>query len=146
EKYGIEAVAAKEPREAVEDMDLVVTAGPILLKPYAAVKPGWLKPGAFASMVDYDSAWDRAALAEIDKFTTDDVPQLEYYRSEGYFQEIPPIYADLGELAAGLKPGRQSATERTVGCNLGLAIDDMATAAIIYHRARHMGLGQWLEA
>ncbi|HEX9118240.1 MAG TPA: ornithine cyclodeaminase family protein, partial [Anaerolineae bacterium] len=131
EKYGIEAVAAKDPRGAVEDMDLIVTAGPIFLKPHNAVKAGWLKPGAFASMVDYDSSWDRAALAEIDKFTTDDIAQLEYYRTEGYFQNIPPIYAELGELAAGFKPGRQSATERTVGCNLGLAIDDMATAAII---------------
>jgi ornithine cyclodeaminase/alanine dehydrogenase len=146
ETYGIDASVAREPRAAVEGMDLVVTAGPILLQPHATVKVGWLKPGAFASLVDYDSAWDRAALAEIDKFTTDDVPQLEYYRSHGYFQDIPPLYSDLGELVAGKKPGRQTATERTAGCNLGLAIDDMATAPLVYRSARHNGLGTWLEA
>ena len=33
-----------------------------------------LDAGAFASMVDYDSFWDGAALQEVDKFCTDDVP------------------------------------------------------------------------
>jgi ornithine cyclodeaminase/alanine dehydrogenase-like protein (mu-crystallin family) len=30
-------------------------------------------------------------------------------------------------------------------CNLGLAMDDMATAPIIYRRAREMEIGTWLE-
>jgi ornithine cyclodeaminase/alanine dehydrogenase len=29
--------------------------------------------------------------------------------------------------------------------NLGLAMDDMATAPIIYRRAQEMGVGTWLE-
>jgi ornithine cyclodeaminase/alanine dehydrogenase len=32
-----------------------------------------------------------------------------------------------------------------MACNLGLAMDDMATAPIIYRRAREMGIGTWLE-
>ena len=124
--------------------DLVVTAGPILKVPHATIKAGWLEEGAFASAVDYDTYWDRAALKEASKFCTDDVPQLEYYRSIGYFQSIPPIYASLGELVTGQKPGRETATERTIGCNLGLALDDMATAPIIYRRAMERGIGTWL--
>ena len=35
-------------------------------------------------------------------------------------------HADLGELVSGKKAGRESAEERTIACNLGLAMDDMA--------------------
>lgn len=81
---------------------------------------------------------------EVDKFCTDDIPQLEYYRTQGYFQNIPPIYADLGELVTGRKPGRESPKERTIACNLGLALDDMAVAPLVYQRALEKGLGTWL--
>jgi ornithine cyclodeaminase/alanine dehydrogenase-like protein (mu-crystallin family) len=78
-------------------------------------------------------------------FCTDDAPQLEYYRSLGYFKEIPPIYASLGELVAGKKSGRESASARTMTCNLGLALEDMATAPIVYKRALERGAGAWLR-
>ncbi len=142
--WNMEIVKAKTPREAVEGMDLIVTAGPILHKPHATIKAGWWKPGAFASLVDFDSYWDGPAMNEADKFCTDDIPQLEHYRSIGYFQDIPPIYASLGELVAGKKPGRQSPQERTIACNLGLALDDMAVAPIVHRRAVDRGIGTWL--
>jgi ornithine cyclodeaminase/alanine dehydrogenase-like protein (mu-crystallin family) len=123
---------------------MVVTAGPILKKPHKTIKPGWLDKGAFASLVDYDSYWEAAALKEADKFCTDDLKQFDYFRTFGYFQDVPPIHADLGELVAGIKPGRESAEERTMACNLGLALDDMAVAPTIYNRALDMGIGTWL--
>ena len=144
ERWGLEVTVVSNPREAVTGCDMIVTAGPILKHPHATIKAGWMDAGAFASMVDYDSYWDAGALQEVDKFTTDDVPQLEYYRSVGYFQSIPPIHASLGELVTGAKPGRQSAVERTIACNLGLALDDMATAPIVFRRAMERELGTWL--
>ena len=144
ERLGVDVTVVREPRDAVTGCDMVVTAGQLLLTPHATIQAGWLDAGAFASLVDYDSFWSRAALKEADKFCTDDVPQLEHYRSIGYFQDIPPIYAALGELVTGQKPGRQSPAERTIACNLGLALDDMATAPIIYRRAVERGVGVWL--
>jgi len=144
DQWGLEVLVAKEPREAVHGCDLVVTAGPILHEPHATIKAGWLDEGAFASLVDFDSYWDGPALHEVDKFTTDDIPQLEHYRQAGYFQNTPPIYASLGELVAGKKPGRERPDERTIACNLGLAIDDMATALLVYKRAKAAALGTWL--
>jgi ornithine cyclodeaminase/alanine dehydrogenase len=144
DRWGYEVIEAGQPREAVEGCDLVVTAGPILRTPHATIKAGWMSPGAFASLVDFDSYWDGPAMAEADKFCTDDVPQLEHYREAGYFQDIPPIYATVGELAAGKKPGRQTPQERTMACNLGLAIDDMATAPLVYRRAVERGIGAWM--
>jgi len=137
----VEVVKAGEPKQAVEGLDIVVTAGPILKVPHATIKAGWLAEGAFASLVDFDSYWHPEAMAEADKFVTDDVPQLEHYREIGYFRDIPPVYAEIGELVTGKKAGRETAVERTMTCNLGLAMDDMAVAPIVYRRAVEKGIG-----
>lgn len=144
EKTGTLVEAVSRPQDAVVDCDIVVTAGPILKEPHATIQAGWLKAGAFASPVDFDSYWHPDALAEVDKFCTDDTPQLRYYQEVGYFKRIPPVHADLGELAAGKRPGRERDDERNICCNLGLAIDDMATAILIYQRAVERGIGTWL--
>jgi ornithine cyclodeaminase/alanine dehydrogenase-like protein (mu-crystallin family) len=94
--------------------------------------------------VDFDSYWQGAALREMDRLATDDLAQMRYYRGEGYFRETPEPYADLGEIVAGKKPGRASASERTASINLGLALDDVATAIRIYKRARAAGIGREL--
>jgi ornithine cyclodeaminase/alanine dehydrogenase len=144
EQFGLEVVPVREPKHAVVGCDVVVTAGPILHTPHATIEPGWFEAGAFASLVDFDSYWHPDAMREADKFCTDDVPQLEHYRQVGYFQDIPPIHADLGELVTGRKPGRETDAERTMACNLGLALDDVATAPLIYRRALERGIGVWL--
>ncbi len=143
-QFGIEAIAVTDPKQAVINSDMVVTAGPILRKPHATIQRGWLQEGAFASLVDFDSYWHPAALHEVDKFCTDDIPQLHHYHDIGYFQDIPPIHADLGELVTSRKPGREKREERTIACNLGLALDDMATAPLIYQRALEKKIGTWL--
>ena len=142
---GLEAMAVDDPKAAVVDCDIVVTAGPILRPPHATIPRGWLRRGAFASLLDFDSYWHPSALHEAEKFCTDDVPQLQHYRDLGYFQDIPPIHADLGELVTKRKLGRENADERTMACNLGIALDDMATAPLIYARALEQGIGTWLQ-
>jgi ornithine cyclodeaminase/alanine dehydrogenase-like protein (mu-crystallin family) len=143
-ELGLEIIPVGTPEEAVTGCDLVVTAGPILKIPHATIKPGWLSKGAFASLVDFDSYWDPGAFSEVDKFCTDDSPQLEYYQTVGYFQHIPPVYADLGEIVTGRKPGRESPRERNMACNLGLALEDLATALLLYELAIKKGAGTWL--
>jgi ornithine cyclodeaminase/alanine dehydrogenase len=142
--HDLEVVVVVGPREAVAGCDMVVTSGPILRHPHATIRPGWLDEGAFASLVDFDSYWHPEALAEAEKLCTDDMDQFLYYKSEGYFQKTPEVYAELGELITGRKPGRESNRERTVAMNLGLAMDDMAVAPLIYRKALEMDLGTWL--
>ncbi|HCV26290.1 MAG: peptide transporter [Gemmatimonadetes bacterium] len=138
----IEIVA--DPRQAVVDTDLVVTSGPILKKPTPVIEADWLAPGAFACPVDFDSYWTGAALRQADKLATDDVGQLGYYREAGYFGDTPAPYADLGQIVAGLEPGREHENERTIAINLGLALEDMATAMPVVARAVELGLGMRL--
>ncbi len=140
-RHGIDVTVAPDPEAAVRGADVIVTSGPILRTPHASIKAGWMAPGAFASAVDFDSYWDPAALRELDLFTTDDVPQLEHFREMGYFGAIPPIHADLGQLVAGTRPGRTSADQRTMACNLGLALDDIAVAPLVLRAAEAKGLG-----
>lgn len=140
-RTGLEIVGVDRPRRAVEAADMVVTSGPILRHPRPAIDQGWLRPGAFASAVDYDCYWTPEAMAEMDKFATDDIAQFHYVRGTGRFQRTPDPYADLGEIAAGLKPGRENEGERIMVMNLGLALDDMAVAPEILRLAEERGLG-----
>ncbi|UCD30787.1 MAG: ornithine cyclodeaminase family protein [Desulfobacterales bacterium] len=143
-RFNLEVVAVYNPRDAVTGCDIVVTSGPILKEPHATIQAGWLDSGAFASLVDFDSYWHADAMRETTKFCTDDTAQLLHYKDVGYFKQIPPLHADLGELVTGQKPGRESSDERTMTANLGLALDDMAVAPLIFRKAIEKGLGTWL--
>ncbi len=143
-QFKFEIIGVKEPKQAVVESDLVITSGPILKHPTPPIEKDWLRPGSYGSAVDFDSYWSGPALAQMDRISTDDHAQFQYYKSAGYFGQTPDPYADLGELVAGLKPGRKDEKERTLAINLGLALDDMAVAPDIYRRAKESGLGMWL--
>jgi ornithine cyclodeaminase/alanine dehydrogenase-like protein (mu-crystallin family) len=136
----LEVEPVKRLEDAVKGLDLVVTSGPILKKPKPPIDAGWLAAGAFASAVDFDSYFTPAAFRQ-GRIVTDDLSQFRYYRAEGYFQETPDPYGDLGQLVSGHIPGRQSPDERTFAINLGLALEDMATSVRILEIAKRRGIG-----
>lgn len=141
EKLQLKIEVVKNPKQAVVNLDIVVSSGPILKHPTPVIEADWLAEGAFASPVDFDSFWQGKALQQADKLITDDIVQMDYYRKIGYFKETPQPYADLGEIAAGKKSGRESESERTISINLGIALDDMAVAPLIYKLAKEKGIG-----
>jgi ornithine cyclodeaminase/alanine dehydrogenase-like protein (mu-crystallin family) len=143
-RYNLEVVPVKTPREAVSGCDLIITAGAMSTPPHQTIKPGWMEAGSFASLVDFDSYWHPQAVQQADRFCTDDLEQMAYYRKQGYFKDYPVVSADLGELVCGQKPGRQSETERTITANLGMGMEDVVTAALVFSRAVERGLGTWL--
>jgi ornithine cyclodeaminase/alanine dehydrogenase-like protein (mu-crystallin family) len=55
------------------------------------------------------------------------------------------IHASLGEVVAGLKPGRESAEEITLFKSVGLAVQDAVTAARVYQLAEAAGVGVQIE-
>lgn len=143
-KFGVTVKAASEPRNAVEGSDVVVTTGPILKHPTPIIEKSWVKKGVFACPVDFDSYWKPESMHIMSKFCADDVTQLNYYKSQGYFQDIPEVYGDLGELVAGKKPGREDNSEQIMSMNLGVAIEDIAVATRVYDAARRKGSGKTL--
>ena len=144
-QFELEVLPVKTPQEAVTGCDIVVTAGLMVQPPHATIQPGWMDEGAFASLVDYDSYWQPAAMHETDLFCTDDTNQFRAAQQAGYFKDIPDLHADLGELVTGQKQGRQTPAQRTMTANLGLALDDMAVAPLIFKKAVEKGIGTWLD-
>ncbi len=140
-EHGVEASAHDSVREVVEGMDVVLTAGAIAQLSDPPIAAGWLAPGSFACSVDYVSPWSAAALGEVDLVCTDDWTQLEAARRSGPVGRLPPVHADLAELVTGRKPGRTAEAQRTLACNLGLALADVVAAVLVYRRAREAGLG-----
>jgi alanine dehydrogenase len=143
---GLSFVACATAPEAARPAGVVVSAIPIVVAPVPDLDAGMLRAGALAVSLDYDSAWTAAAVAECDKFCADDTEQLLATKAHGvYFAAIPDvIHGDLGELAAGAKPGRQSESERIFSMNMGIAVDDIVTARALYERALEMGAGMRL--
>ncbi|MBI2002109.1 MAG: ornithine cyclodeaminase family protein [candidate division NC10 bacterium] len=139
--HGIKMVAAEDCEMAVRDADILVTAAEILKHPTPVIRPEWIKPGAFCMPVDFDSQFTPEAIGAMDLFYTDDVAQMAFYRTLGYFQATPPVQGDLGEVVAGKKPGRTKPEQRTMAMHLGLAIEDMVTAVRIYEQAVIQGIG-----
>jgi ornithine cyclodeaminase/alanine dehydrogenase len=142
-RFGLEVTVTADVRDAVA-ADIVVTSGPILRTPSPTIPSGWLKPGAFACPLDFDSYWRGDALTEAHKLATDDVPQMAHFRGLGFFRDTPVPYADLGEIVTGTKPGRETDDEITISMNLGLALEDVAVGAAVLARAREGSVGKVL--
>jgi len=137
----IECTVCRSPEQAVRSADVVVTAGPILRNPSPVIVPDWLQPGVFVCPLDFDSYVTPAAFHAVDLFCTDDINQLCYYQKAGYFADIPAEPVDLGDIVAAGVPRRHSAGDRILSVNLGLALEDVATADLIYRRALADGAG-----
>lgn len=145
QQFGIPVTGVASPQDAVCGADIIVTAGPILKHPTPVIEADWLKPGCFICPIDFDSYVTPGAFHAADKLYTDDVEQQGYYTRIGYFQETPEPHGDLGEVVAGLKPGREHDDERIIAVNLGIALEDMAVAIKIYRQAVKHDIGQWLK-
>jgi ornithine cyclodeaminase/alanine dehydrogenase-like protein (mu-crystallin family) len=139
--HGISIIPVESPKKAVKDCDIVVTSGPILKKPQPIIEKSWFRDGGLACPLDFDSYWKSETMHSMNKFCTDDRSQLAYYKAQGYFADVPEVYADLGEIVSGAMPGRESRKERIMAMNLGLAIEDIATASYVYKEAKKARLG-----
>jgi ornithine cyclodeaminase/alanine dehydrogenase len=142
--HGISITPVESPKKAVEGCDIVVTSGPILKNPQPVIEKSWFKDGGLACPLDFDSYWKPEAIHSMHKFCTDDRDQLAYYRSQSYFSSLPDVYADMSEIITGAKAGRESPKERIMAMNLGLAIEDVATAFYVYQEAKKRNFGRML--
>lgn len=133
---------AANVRAAVEGADIIVTATATLTKPAPFIKDEWLAAGALAMPLDVNSAWEYRTIREVDKFVTDTWHHIANYADHGSFPEgLPVLYAELGQIVAGLKPGRQKSSERIMVMNTGMAIEDVALGQLVYDRASDIGVG-----
>jgi len=142
--FNYEVIESRDPKGAISDSDIVVTATPILSEPRPVAKFEWVKKGSLICPIEFDSYWDSDAFSRPDRLFTDDVMQLKYYKKIGRFKAVKRIHGELSELIMGVKVGRINEAHRITVVNLGLALIDIAVANQIYERAVKKGLGTFL--
>jgi ornithine cyclodeaminase/alanine dehydrogenase len=135
---GVEITPVKNVEEAANGSDLILTATQRLSKPL--VKNEWFKPGALGMGLEASRAWYGEAILKADKFVTDSWEQTEHFHEQGAFSEgMPKLYAELGEIVAGKKKGREDQKERILAINIGLALEDVIVADYIFKKAEKVG-------
>jgi ornithine cyclodeaminase/alanine dehydrogenase-like protein (mu-crystallin family) len=144
---GLDCSVVDEPRRAIEPADIVVTSVPASEGFAPFLDGGWLKPGAFAAMVDLGRSWRPDTIRDLDVMTTDDRTQSKILAADGKLAHRGPWPADLADLVAGRHPGRTAPGQRTGFVFAGMALADLAVAALAYRRAAAAkNVGARLEA
>ena len=150
-EIGVDIEVATSAEQTVSDCDLVVTATtarePIL-------ESEWLKPGAHINAVgshrpDHREI-DGATLAR-SKIVVDsreaimaECGDILLAIKEKSITENP-IHAEIGEVLVGTKPGRTSSGEITLYKSVGIAIQDVAAAQLIYSKALELKVGTTVQ-
>lgn len=140
--------AAKSPQQAVADADVIATATTSLTPVFADAD---LKPGVHVSAVgsytptmqEIPAATVARALVVVDSRSAclAETGDLLIPLSAGLFP-ADHVYAELGEIVLGQKPGRTSDSQITYFKSVGVAVQDAAAAQLALTNVRKMGLGQ----
>jgi ornithine cyclodeaminase len=150
-RLGIAVESAASAQAAVAGADLICTTT-------AAREPvlrgDWIAPGAHVNAVGASVAssreLDSAAVARAHLFvdrresTLAEAGDFLVPKAEGLLGD-DHILGELGELLVGARPGRDSRDQITLFKSLGLAVEDLAAARVIYANARARGAGTWVE-
>ena len=148
---GVKITVTDDWESCVRGADIVVEASR-LEKPEPKLKTEWIKRGACVIPYGTMSAVELSLTDIMDKVVMDDWGQagsgpfgaLRAHVDSGRLSE-QTLYAELGQIVAGLKPGRQSDDETNLFWHRGLSLSDIALGAAMLEKARTLQLGQTLR-
>ena len=147
---GREIVVTDDWRSCLEGADIMVEASR-LTEPTPLFKTEWVKPGALVIPYGTMSAVELSLTDVMDKVVMDDWGQahgifgaLRAHVDSGRLT-AETLYAELGEIAAGLKPGRERESETILFWHRGLSLSDIALGHALLSKARSLGVGQRLR-
>lgn len=146
EELRIEVEAAGELEKATRRSDIVVTCTP---SKQAFLKHDFVSPGTFVAAVGADSPDKQElepALTANSKIVCDLIEQCAglgelHHALDAGLVTRERVHAELGEVVAGVKPGRASAEEVIVFDSTGMALQDVVAAAAVYEKAAALGRG-----
>ncbi|TDK32145.1 ornithine cyclodeaminase family protein [Rhizobium deserti] len=138
-------------KDCVEGADIVVEASR-LNAPEPMLKTEWIKKGAFVVPYGTMSAIELSLTDIMDKLVVDDWGQckggklgsLRAHVEAGKLSERT-LHAELGQIVAGVKPGRQSDDETILLWHRGLSLSDIALGSALLEKARAANIGQRLR-
>ncbi|HEX2114786.1 MAG TPA: ornithine cyclodeaminase family protein [Alphaproteobacteria bacterium] len=131
--------------------DIVVEASR-LTEPTPLLKTAWIKKGAFVVPYGTMSAVELSLTDIMSKLVVDDWGQckggrfgsLRAHVEAGKLSE-QTLHAELGQIVAGLKPGREREDETILFWHRGLSLSDIALGHAMLEKAARLGLGQRLR-
>jgi len=143
--------AVDDWRSCVEGADIVVEASR-LAQPAPLLKTEWIKRSAFVVPYGTMSAVELSLTDIMDKIVVDDWGQckagqfgaLRAHVEGGKLSEAT-LHAELGEIVAGKKPGRERGDETILLWHRGLSLSDIALGAAMLDKAARLGIGQTLR-
>jgi ornithine cyclodeaminase len=150
EQLGKPVVVKATAEETVRDADIIIDASR-LLEHQVLVKDEWVKPGAL--LQPYGAVLSVAPTLPftVDKMVVDDWNQCQksqYGQFAGLIQagqlRDEHIYGEIGQVVAGLKPGRERQDERILFWHKGFAVSDIMLGHLVYQKALARGIGTWL--
>ena len=139
-------------RDCLEGADILVEASR-LSAPEPLFRTEWVKRGAFVVPYGTMSAVEFSLTDVMDKIVVDDWGQcgpgrpfgaLRRHVDEGKLTE-ETLHAELGQIVAGLRPGRESEDETILFWHRGLSTSDIALGQAMLEKAARMGVGQRLR-
>ncbi len=138
-------------KDTLEGADILVESAR-MPKPEPLFKTAWVKKGALAMPYGVMSSLELDFTDIMDKILVDDRSQaqkgqrggaLRAHLDSGKLHE-GNIYAEMGEVVAGKKPGRERDDETILFWHRGLSLSDIALGHAMLEKARKLGIGQKL--
>ncbi len=147
---GKKVIVTEDWETCLSGADIMVEATR-LNEPTPLFDPGWVKKGSLVIPYGTMSTLPLNFINRIDKFVMDDLGQMR----AGHLGALRPhidaglitetsFYAEIGEIAAGLKPGRETNDETILFWHRGMSTGDIALGATILDKAKKMGIVQSL--
>ena len=150
ERLGVDVQPVESAQECVEGADIVIA---ITSAREPVVLGDWLAPGAHVNAAG-GNHWlrreiDEAAVLKSELIVVDDLEQariecgdLMWLEARGTFRW--DMAHELQEVVAGRVPGRLSQEGVTLFESMGVALEDIAAADLVFRKAREQGIGQEL--
>jgi ornithine cyclodeaminase/alanine dehydrogenase-like protein (mu-crystallin family) len=150
-RLSIEVRPAPSPRQAIEEADIVITA---TTSPEPVLPGDWLKSGSHINAIG--SNWanrrelDLATLQRSRAIITDSLEQARLEAGDFVIPANEGLFnwdkvTDLADVVVGRGPNREFEDEVTLYKGVGIALEDVATAAYVYNLARERGVGETIS-
>jgi alanine dehydrogenase len=138
--------------QCVRDADIVVEASR-LAEPQPLLRTEWIKPGALVIPYGTMSAVELSLTDIMHKVVVDDWGQCRKGLPYGALRRHVDLdkiteqnlHAELGQIVAGLRPGRESDQETILFWHRGLSLSDIALGDAMLQKARAVGVGVTLR-
>jgi len=145
---GVNVEATGSAEEAIRDADVAIAA---TNAPQPVIRGDWLRAGCHINAIGANRLetreLDDAAVRQCEFVATDSIEQAKAESGD----LVEPMKRgvitwdrvhEISEVVAGKVPGRTNADDITLFKSHGIAIEDVAVAALVYERAREGGIGK----